>query len=57
MSSSTPARFRSSIQKKMTLSVTEAELYAAFMTTQQMMYVLHVSELIGLRLIAHQVVI
>ncbi len=44
-----PVRFRISMQKTVALSVTEAELYAAVMTAQDMLYVLHVLESIGLQ--------
>ncbi len=44
----TPVRFRSSTQKAVELLVMDTELYAAIMTAQYMMYVLHVLESIGL---------
>ena len=43
-----PVRFRSLMQKTEALSVTEEELYAAIMTTQDILYFLHVLESIGL---------
>ena len=43
-----PVIFRNSMQKTVALSVKEAKLYAAVMTTQDMLYVLHVLESIEL---------
>ena len=43
-----PVEFRSSTQKTVALFVTEGELYAAIMTAQDMLYVMHVLESIGL---------
>jgi hypothetical protein len=44
-----PVVMRSSGQKSMTLSVTEAELAAAVQTAQDMMFVMRVIESIGLK--------
>ncbi len=43
-----PVGFRSSTQKSVALSAMEAELYASIMTVQDMLYVLHMLESIGL---------
>ena len=44
-----PVRFRSSTQKTVALSVTEAELYADIMAAQDILYLLYVLESIGLQ--------
>ena len=44
-----PVKFRSSMQKTVALLVMETELYAAVMTAQDVLYVLHVLESIGLQ--------
>ena len=46
MLNGTPVRFRSSMHKTVALSVTEAELYAAIMNAQDILYALIVLELI-----------
>ncbi len=42
-----PIRFRSSTQKKVALLIEKSELYAAIMTAQYMLYLLHVMKSIG----------
>lgn len=44
-----PVMFKSSTQKTVALSVTEAELYAAVLCAQDMLYVMHVMESMGLK--------
>ena len=44
-----PIGFRCSTQKTVALLVIEAELYVVVMTTQDMLYILHVLESIGLQ--------
>ncbi len=48
MLNGTPVKFRSSTQKTVALLVTKVELYAAIMTAQDMMYVLHKLKSTGL---------
>ena len=44
-----PVSFKSSMQKRAAQSVCEAELYAAFICTQEMLYVKHVVESVCLK--------